>query len=947
MRIFRSRRHDAHATEQQEAFQKLDQTLQDFISKLAQGITHIGDLIAIENVETRGLMRTQHAESKNFIQSEHAKTTHTILSGLQKLQIQTADDADCQRLLASLYFSQFDARREEVRDAHLQTFEWIFDNSGQAVYPWYNFVEWLKGKSSLYWVNGKAGSGKSTLMNFICTDERTKTHLLQWRSEDPIILTFFFWNAGSTLQKSSSGLLRSLLYQLLRHDERLVPTILAMVPDQTLKDANAAWSTRQLGRIFTQAIDLATRPICIFLDGLDEFDEDEDYLIHMITSLSVKPDLKLCVSSRPSHNLNSAFRGCPWLRLQDLTRKDMEIYVDDFLLKSPKVAYLSQQDGQGASELAESVVEKAQGVFLWVRLVVNILLRGLGNQDSWIELQKRLDILPSDIEKLYSHMWSRLNEDREIYREQAALWFRTILFGELSLLEFMIASNPDLHTKIFDPQTWPPLSVIAAKCEMTKVHISTRCAGLLEVDDIHNLDAIHPPDSPPQVDDLTLSSASSTKEPPSPREIHSTNRPPGPRELRKYKSTIVRFIHRSARDFLVETVDGKNILGAETMPNIDIYASILQAKLATVSLRFQYLSDHWLVMLLDGVAKHQDTLKLSSDKAKSDLLDIIQAGCEQLVSRNAKLGDPQQWYPRLMGDSNNDHVATDFLGRTVAFSISPLMSKWARNKMANADISYRSYLLLCAVHHCWLPAHLNCIMILLQNGADPNARHCFGREGELQTEISAWNLFLGRWSSDPMPWQISPEELTKTFHYFLDHGASVNELILISNLGGGYYDESKLVAFHALEIPINSECVFISMNVSLLLDRFTTCNSCGWDDLRTKIKPESSKSFDTAVVVRGADGNWSRVEHEEDIAPKLINDRFRGFPNGDTNLVLKQYISEIQGRLVPVEFEGALKCLGWDRARPEYVRKSFLNHFEGKLKTYVRSESSETVSIDD
>src|SRR5436305_13664888 len=111
-------------------------------------------------------------------------------------------------------------------------------------------------------------------MNFICTDERTKTHLLQWRSEDPIILTFFFWNAGrSTLQKNSSGLFRSLLYQLLRLDERLIPTILAMVPDHILKDVNASWSKRQLEKIFTQAIDSSTRPIRLHLDELDESSE--------------------------------------------------------------------------------------------------------------------------------------------------------------------------------------------------------------------------------------------------------------------------------------------------------------------------------------------------------------------------------------------------------------------------------------------------------------------------------------------------------------------------------------------------------------------------------------------------------------------------------------------------------------------------------------------------
>jgi hypothetical protein len=51
--------------------------------------------------------------------------------------------------------------------------------------------------------------------------------------------------------------------------------------------------------------------------------------------------------------------------------------------------------------LVEEIVEKANEVFLWVKLVVQSLLAGLGNRDSITDLQRRLRELPSDLEKLY------------------------------------------------------------------------------------------------------------------------------------------------------------------------------------------------------------------------------------------------------------------------------------------------------------------------------------------------------------------------------------------------------------------------------------------------------------------------------------------------------------------------------------------------------------------
>ena len=52
---------------------------------------------------------------------------------------------------------------------------------------------------------------------------------------------------------------------------------------------------------------------------------------------------------------------------------------------------------------------KADGVFLWVRLVVESLLRGLGNRDSIADLQRRLRLLHSDLEALYKIMFRQID----------------------------------------------------------------------------------------------------------------------------------------------------------------------------------------------------------------------------------------------------------------------------------------------------------------------------------------------------------------------------------------------------------------------------------------------------------------------------------------------------------------------------------------------------------
>ena len=147
------------------------------------------------------------------------------------------------RFLAKISYDGMYERELTVHEAHEATFRWIFEDPEGRPCVWDNFCEWLQSDQRLYWITGKAGSGKSTLMRFISSTVpapsedltvsprevqcRCTPYLLQWSKDLPLaIATFYFW-AGSVgqgkLQTSREGLYRSLLCQILEACPEAIP----------------------------------------------------------------------------------------------------------------------------------------------------------------------------------------------------------------------------------------------------------------------------------------------------------------------------------------------------------------------------------------------------------------------------------------------------------------------------------------------------------------------------------------------------------------------------------------------------------------------------------------------------------------------------------------------------------------------------------------------------
>ncbi|KAI1273204.1 hypothetical protein F5Y07DRAFT_391479 [Xylaria sp. FL0933] len=134
--------------------------------------------------------------------------------------------ASNQEYLESLYFSKIKARQRKIESAHSKTFGWIFRPSVPDGSKQISFYQWLSEGNGTFWIQGKAGSGKSTLMKFICGHRTTVELLRVWAGSKRLITAkFFFWNAGTALQKSREGLLRSLLFEILRKCPELIPRV--------------------------------------------------------------------------------------------------------------------------------------------------------------------------------------------------------------------------------------------------------------------------------------------------------------------------------------------------------------------------------------------------------------------------------------------------------------------------------------------------------------------------------------------------------------------------------------------------------------------------------------------------------------------------------------------------------------------------------------------------
>ena len=323
-------------------------------------------------------------------------------------------------ILNSLDFETRRSRESDIAEAEDQTFEWIFrDHHGSTNQP-VGFRQWLLTGNDNFWISGKAGSGKSVLMNYIARAQDTQDLLKYWAgSAQLIIARHFFWNAGAPMQKSQLGLLQTLLSEICVQCPDLLPIVCSSRWSRCY-DIGVPWTRHEILKAFKklERQQLLKVKFCFFVDGVDEYEgEDYTHLVEVLKSLSASPSAKICLSSRPWNVFTTAFGATTGRRLllEDLNGSDIQKYINSKFEENETSMVLKSREQYGS--LVKSIVENARGVFLWVKLVVRSLLRGMSNDDCLSDLHERLEHLPSTLTAYYHHMLDNIDE---YYRKDTA-----------------------------------------------------------------------------------------------------------------------------------------------------------------------------------------------------------------------------------------------------------------------------------------------------------------------------------------------------------------------------------------------------------------------------------------------------------------------------------------------------------------------------------------------
>ncbi|KAH7176156.1 hypothetical protein EDB81DRAFT_32969 [Dactylonectria macrodidyma] len=365
---------------------------------------------------------------KRRLYEDHNRGLQAFPHGVQAAP-RSLDEEQKRALLDSLRFNQIDARHENIKKAHTKTCTWLLGKS--------EYLDWLDPSKlgvhhGFLWIKGKPGAGKSTIMKFALNNARTKM-------KHRVIIAFFFNARGDNLEKSTIGMYRSLLLQLL---ERL-PELQGVFDSLGLVTGNSGprqWSVESLKVLFEQAVlGLGKSSLVCFIDALDECDEHQirdmisffEHVGELTTPAGIA--FQVCFSSRHyphitiSKGLNLVLEG------QEGHSQDLVSYLDSEL----KIGH-----GKLAEQIRVDLKEKASGVFMWIVLVVGILQREYDHGRKHTLRQKLRDI-PGDLHELFRDILTRDHHNRG----ELLLCIQWVLFARQPLkpeqLYFAVLSGVD------------------------------------------------------------------------------------------------------------------------------------------------------------------------------------------------------------------------------------------------------------------------------------------------------------------------------------------------------------------------------------------------------------------------------------------------------------------------------------------------------------------------
>ena len=257
--------------------------------------------------------------------------------------------------------------------------------------------------------------------------------------ERQIVASFYYSYREGEKQTNHSNMLRSVLYDILNQNEEFFFHFQPYYRQATQGGGHPKWSYESLKAILlslTKNHPVSER-LYLIADAMDESDDgkrgDIVEFLHGLCAARGPCIVKVFVASRPITGLSGhSAKDCKMIKLQDVNSSDISKFAESFLggpvLELPPGI---------AQEATKYIADKAQGVFVWVNLVRETLLKYARDGCTKKEIFDFLKSLPTELEGIYQSILAGLEkgEKRDLDVGRGMLEFVIFAYRPLGLDE--------------------------------------------------------------------------------------------------------------------------------------------------------------------------------------------------------------------------------------------------------------------------------------------------------------------------------------------------------------------------------------------------------------------------------------------------------------------------------------------------------------------------------
>ncbi|OBS29493.1 hypothetical protein FPOA_03430 [Fusarium poae] len=348
------------------------------------------------------------------------------------------------------------------------TCEWLLEH--EKFHCWEDSYD-----SSILWLKGRVGTGKSTLTSKVI--DRYRIPVEEVANQPAIDEGFAFFYCSKSGTKGSKEdmfiqVLRSFLRQLAtvpHHPEKIDPDLIKLC--KAMKLNNQTFSIESCQKRIAALLEIYPRTI-IVLDALDECERSiRRDLIAFFTDLidgSTHP-IKVFVSSRDEGDIGKLLATENVLSI-DIDRKnerDIEMYLDTELVRA-----CDHWSPRTKKKVKQKLFQGSMGMFRWTYLQME-QLKDLISDEA---VDERLGKLPEGLTKAYDELYNSLETHDRVLLQRTVKWLihgAESLSTSAMLSAIRLSETIDEHGKIS----------LHTSTEVSEPQLQAICRHLVVLDD--------------------------------------------------------------------------------------------------------------------------------------------------------------------------------------------------------------------------------------------------------------------------------------------------------------------------------------------------------------------------------------------------------------------------------------------------------------------------------